>query len=67
MGRAGEALQPVEGVLRLEPDMPWAIALKASIFIDLGRTQEAEVVAKQVDALLARAAYIPSIGISWMD
>ena len=54
MGRAGEALQPVEGVLRLEPDMPWAIALKASIFIDLGRTQKAEVVAKQVNALLAQ-------------
>jgi len=54
LGRAGEALPPVEGVLRLEPDMPWAIALKASILIDLGRTQEAAEVAKQVDALLVQ-------------
>jgi eukaryotic-like serine/threonine-protein kinase len=54
LGRAGEALPLVEEVLRLEPDMPLAVAHKALFLIELGRTQEAAELVKQVEALVAQ-------------
>jgi TolB-like protein len=54
LGRAEEALPLVEEVLRLEPGMPLAVAHKALFLIELGRTQEAAEIVKQVEALVAQ-------------
>ncbi len=54
LGRAGEALPLVEEVLRLEPAMPLAVAHRALFLIELGRTQEAAELVKQVEALVAQ-------------
>jgi tetratricopeptide (TPR) repeat protein len=54
LGRAEEALPLIEEVLRLEPGMPLAVAHKALFLIELGRTQEAAEMVKQVEALIAQ-------------
>jgi tetratricopeptide (TPR) repeat protein len=54
LGRVEEALPMVEEVLRVEPDLPLAVAYRALLLIELGRVREAAEVVKRVEALVGQ-------------
>ncbi len=50
LGRSNQALAVIDGVLDLEPDMPFGLIIRATQLILLGRTGEASSIVQQLEA-----------------
>jgi tetratricopeptide (TPR) repeat protein len=61
LGRADEALERVDGVLRIEPGMPLALARKALVLIDMGRARDAAALVGPLNQLVSEGRVEPVI------
>jgi len=60
LGRTEEALKQVDEVLRMEPEMPDALAEKLLTLIQMGRAQEAEELARRLQGMVAEGRIDPA-------
>jgi tetratricopeptide (TPR) repeat protein/predicted Ser/Thr protein kinase len=57
LGRTEDALKQVDEVLRMEPEMPVALGEKLLTLIQMGRAQEAEELARQLQGMVAEGRF----------